>query len=128
MSAPMKLTRAQRRRIEKLAERIDRVSKADRKFFQRFPLRRHRVRVASQAEIEQPRLLGEDVSLPTGKQHFVAIRYLTPDMRLRLLVVGPQDADTDLSESEARRIFELNETEAVRQVQAAMLEAAGAKK
>jgi hypothetical protein len=49
-------------------------------------------------------------------------------MRLRLLVVGPQDADTDLSESEARRIFELNETEAVRQIQAAMLEAAGAKK
>jgi hypothetical protein len=63
-----------------------------------------------------------------AEQHFVAIRYLTPDMRLRLLVVGPQDADTDLSESEARRIFELNETEAVRQIQAAMLEAAGAKK
>jgi hypothetical protein len=38
------------------------------------------------------------------------------------------EADVDLSESEARRIFELNETKDVRRIQAAMLEAVGAKK
>jgi hypothetical protein len=39
----IQLTRAQRRRLQTLAEKFDRVAQADAKFFERFPHRRHRV-------------------------------------------------------------------------------------
>ena len=88
MSRP-ELTRAQRRRMQKLADRIGLISQADRKYFERFRQRRHRVRVAGRAEIEQAQLLGTDMSPPPGKQYYNAVRYLTPDTCLRVAVLGP---------------------------------------
>ena len=41
MSA-LRLTRAQRRLMQKLADHVDRVTQADRLFFERFPHRQHR--------------------------------------------------------------------------------------
>ena len=53
----VQLTRAQRRQLQKLAARVDRVTEADRLFFERFPHRKYRVRLTSSAEIEQQELL-----------------------------------------------------------------------
>ena len=106
-----KLTRAVRRRMRKLADPIDRITRADLNYFARFPHRRHRVRVAGCAEIEQAQLLGSDMSPPPGKQYYNAVRYLTPDTCLRVAVLGPPDADPELFDEEtAREIFKQNAT------------------
>ena len=39
-------SRAQRRQLQKLADKIDRITQADRRFFERFPYRKFRVRIA----------------------------------------------------------------------------------
>ena len=44
----LNLDRAQRRQLQKLADRVDRVTQADRRFFERFPQRKHRVRKAAE--------------------------------------------------------------------------------
>jgi hypothetical protein len=63
----MNLSRTQRRQMQKLADRVDRVTQADRLFFERFPARQHRVRPASQAEIAQQELLeGHPLAVPFG--------------------------------------------------------------
>ena len=49
MTGMLRLTRAQHRQMQKLANRGDSVTQADRQFFEQFPLRKHRVRLSSQA-------------------------------------------------------------------------------
>ena len=99
-----KHTRAQRRRMQKLADRIDLISEADRKYFERFAYRRHRVRVAGRVELEEDRiLLGRARSLPPGRQLYTAVRNVRPGLRLRMMFHGPADADPELfSEAKAR--------------------------
>ena len=105
--AAVKLTRTQRRQVEKLAARIDKVTLAHARFFERFPHRQHRIRIASQAEIEQDRAFtGSEMALPWRKRLFVAVKNRAPGVGLRLFVVGPRDADTDLSEEQARLVYE----------------------
>ena len=102
------LTRQQKLKIKKLASRIDRVTQADRRFFERRPDRQHRVRIASQAEIEANIVLhASPMRVALAQQHFIAVRKITPWMRMRLPFVGPRDADTDLNEETARKIFDL---------------------
>ena len=61
------LTRAQRRQMQKMADKIDRITQADRLFFERFPHREIRVRLARQAEIEQQAILdGKPPNIPQG--------------------------------------------------------------
>jgi len=54
----IQLTRTQRRQMQKLADRVDRVTQADRLFFERRPERQHRVRLASHAETHRDAFLG----------------------------------------------------------------------
>ena len=63
MSRP-ELTRAQRRRLRKLADPLRCITQGDLNFFAAFPHRRYRVGEADCAEIEQAQLLGADMSLP----------------------------------------------------------------
>src|SRR4051812_35736068 len=59
------LTRAQRRRLRKIADRVDLVTQADRAFFLRRPERQHRVRISHLAEIEQLRIVsGKPLAVP----------------------------------------------------------------
>jgi hypothetical protein len=115
-----KLTRAQRR-MEKLADRIDLISEADRRYFERFPRGRYRVRVASQLEIEMAELLGLDMSLPPGSQHYVTVRFLTPSIRSRMMLVGPADPEL-MSERAARTIIETYESKFSCGIPAGLLE------
>jgi hypothetical protein len=101
------LTRAQRRELKRLSRRVDRITHADRKFFERFPGRRHRMRVAHRAELEQGALvLGESViPLPDGMIHFAAVRNIRTGFRLRVFFAGNEMLDVDLSESAAWSVF-----------------------
>ena len=84
----IRLTRAQRRQMQKLADKVDRITQADRRFFERFPHRKHRIRLASQAEIEQQALLeGEPPWVPQGYLLFAIIRNVSPGFRLH----APED-------------------------------------
>ena len=99
--------RNQRRQMQKLADRVGRVTQADRLFFERRPDRKHRVRLASQAEIGHQELLaGGPLAIPPGCCIFTLVRNIAPGVRLRLFTAAPEGAETDLSEDIARAIFE----------------------
>jgi hypothetical protein len=120
-----KLTRTKRRRPRKLADRLDLISEADRKYFERFPERRHRVRVADRVEFEEEEELvhGRVRSVPPGRQLYTAVRNVRPGLRLRIMFNGPADADPELfSEAKARAICAFHETEEHRAVEAQMIE------
>jgi hypothetical protein len=101
------LTRTQRRQMRGLADRVDRASQSDRRFFERFPNRQHRIRLASRAEIEQEELLrGAVLWAPPPCRIFAAVRNVAPGVRLKLMIRGVEDAETDLDEATALAIFE----------------------
>ena len=122
MSRP-EFTRAQRRRMQKLADRIGLISEADRKYFERFPQRRHRVRVTARVEFEAEELVhGRVRSVPAGRQLYTAVRSARPGLRLRIMFHGPADADPELfSEAKARAIYAFHETEEARAIEALMI-------
>jgi hypothetical protein len=123
----IQLTRAQRREMQKLADRVDRVTQADRRFFERFPHRMHRIRLASQAEIEQNAILmgSDEMALPPWQQHFVAVKNVAPGHRMRLTVVGPTGAETDLGEEAARGIYEVVNNAQARSIEVELRKLAG---
>ena len=108
-----RLNRVQRRRrMTELEDRLHRIARNDLNYFTWFPHRKHRVRVADPAEIEAAELLGKDMSLPSGKQHYMAILGRAPFNSLRLPVDGPADASPGLFDEElAQAIFEGTEIE-----------------
>lgn len=119
-----RLSRHQRRRMKDIAERVDRVTRADKLFFDRFPHRQHRVRVASVAEREQEELMrGHSVWLPPGCLHYTVVKNIAPGVRLRLFIVGPDDADCDVTEQLAAAVYLNNATEYTRRVEADMRQA-----
>jgi hypothetical protein len=102
------LSRAQRRQLKKLAARVDKATNADRKFFERFPHRRYRVRLVGPAEVEYGALLaGESPRrLPPDFRHYAIIKNVASGARLRVIVIGNEGWDTDLPEQEARELYE----------------------
>jgi hypothetical protein len=124
MSGAIHLTREQRRQMQKLAEQIDRVTQADRRFFERFPDREHRVRLASEAEIEQNAILqGQPDSPPPFCRVFTVVRNISPGVRLRLYTYGLEGSETDLDEATARAIFEAAATPRTWEIEAQMRKA-----
>lgn len=100
MTAPSeKFTRQWRRALERLTPKIDRVTAADRKFFERHPDRSHRLRLAAEAEAEIAQL-GAEETLPAGIRWFVAVRQVAPGMRLRAF-----GAETDADEATCAEVF-----------------------
>jgi hypothetical protein len=90
---PPELTRAQQRRMRELADAIDRIAHGDLNYFAQFPRRRHRVREADSAEIEQAELIGGGITLSPGNQHYRrAVRSLTANACISVPVGGPADA------------------------------------
>jgi hypothetical protein len=118
------LSHAQRRQMKKLSARVDKITSADRKFFERFPHRQHRGRLAGRAEIEQKALMpGEGTErLPPGRIYYVIVKNLAPGARLRMLVVGNEDWDAELREEDARERFEAERTSQVSQLEREMIE------
>jgi hypothetical protein len=120
------LSRAQHRQMKKLAARVDKITDADRKFFERFPHRQHRVRLAGRAEVEQDATLtGESPRrLPPDLSRYGIVKNIAPGVRLRLIVIGHEGWDTDASEQAARERFEAARTSQISQIEQEMIELA----
>jgi|APCry1669192522_1035417.scaffolds.fasta_scaffold00309_6 hypothetical protein len=102
--SPVHLNRAQRRKLQKLADKVDRVTESDRRFFERFPHRQYRVRPAGQAEIEALDVM--DGNWSPGATPCVAVRNIAPGVRARAFIFTLGPVDTDIGEDDARAIFE----------------------
>jgi hypothetical protein len=125
MKGMLHLTRAQRRQMQKRADRGDSVTQADRRFFEQVPLRKHRVRLSSQAEISQQEVLeGKPVFHPAGCRVFTVVRNVAAGIRLRLYVRGIEGAETDLDEATARAIFEASASPRTWEIEAQLRKAA----
>lgn len=101
-------SRVRKRHLAAVQQRVDKITLGDAMFFKRFPYRSHRVRLASTAELEQNTLV-TGVADPTpaaGHRYFVAVRQVAPGFRLRLFAESFDDADVDMSESEAKQVFD----------------------
>lgn len=105
MSAP--ISRADRRRLDKHQPSVDRVTEADAKFFERFPGRRHRVRLAAVAEVAQNAILAadEDLTPMPGSRWIVLVKLLRPGVRLRAFAQATGFDDPDVGEDEARNLY-----------------------
>jgi hypothetical protein len=115
----IRFSRAQRRQLKKLADKVDRITQADRRFFERFQYRQHRIRIASQAEIDQQTLLdGKPPWVPQGHHLFAIIRNVAPGCRLRLFAHGPPSVDTDAPEDIVRGVWEAAATPKVWEIEA----------
>ena len=78
-----------------------RIAFSDRRFFQRFPHRQHRVRLASREEIDR---WGE--LLLQGFELYTAVRNVAPGARLRVFLPAPLGRETDVDEAMARVVYE----------------------
>jgi hypothetical protein len=101
------LSRTQRRQMQKLADEVDRITQSDRRFFERFPNRQHRVRLASQAEVKQFAFMEGiyETPPPAGFERYVLVKNIAPGCRVRLPFTGPAGNDTDVSEREAAWLY-----------------------
>ncbi len=104
------LTRTDRRRINTLSAAVGRVTDGDARFFERFPERQHRVRLASTAEVETDAIIkGEpNISTVPGSRWIVIVKQLAPGVRLRVVErsIGREANDFDLSEEMARWAYD----------------------
>ena len=102
------LTHAERREFVRLAHRVGKIVASDQKFFERFPHRRYRVRLAGRAEIEHARLAtGIEIKKPLpGFAHYTVVTNIKDGVRLRFFIVGREGCDSDMSESQARGLIE----------------------
>jgi hypothetical protein len=118
-------TKNQANAVSALGAELDRVMQSDRLYFERFPTRKHRVRLASHVEIaEMETVAGRDCGAPAGAQIYVAVKNIAPGLRIRTYLSAPADCDTDLTEAQAAEIFYSCAGEMHRKLEAKMREAA----
>ena len=120
----IQLTRAERREMKRLGKLVDRATESDRRFFERFPHRQHRVRHSHRGEIGQNEIVeGKPLTPPAGFRWFTAVRNVYSGARLRIFTLNAEAAEIDLDEATARRIFELLETPFTRELEARLRKA-----
>jgi hypothetical protein len=109
-----RLTRAERRRRERQLRKLEasaaRVTEADRLYFERFPQRNHRIRLAAAAEIEGLRIAsGDPVAIPPGYALFMVVRKLAPGVQMWRFLLHVADAAAEIDvmdETMAAKIWE----------------------
>lgn len=93
-----------------VAESVDRVTEADRRWFERRPHRSHRIRLMARSEgVQRAAVLDRDrlPEPPEGYELAVVVRRLAPGFRVRVNLYTAVGADLDgASETECRRLFE----------------------
>jgi hypothetical protein len=87
--ADMKLTRNQRRQIDKLAPHVHRILNADIAFFEQHPDRRYHVRRANDAEIAQAEILEDKLLQPSQGWYWFAIVKKEPSACLQMFFAAP---------------------------------------
>jgi hypothetical protein len=98
-------TGSKARAIKRTLTKVDRELDADRRFFERRPGRRFRVRRVYPNESKLAELCGFNSSPPAGAAMFVAIEQIAPGLRIRLAFCAPPDMETDLPDEAAGRIY-----------------------
>ena len=103
----IELSSAQRQELKKLEKQVKRALQSDKLFFERRPERMHRVRLSHSAEIRQNEIATSALlDAPTGFLWFTVVRKVTPVVRMRLFTLNFDNAETDLDEDTARKLFE----------------------
>lgn len=111
------LNRAQRRALLRNAPKVDEITEADRRYFERFPHRQHRLRPASMAEVSDYETMARGLKpVPPGYRYHVVIRNVVPGIRLRVYLLWPASAETEISEDLARQVFEAHASEDIRRL------------
>lgn len=102
------LTRQQRRQMKRLGEEADRAVEGDRRYFDRWPGRTYRIRLASPAERKQVELFQGRAIRPEADQAvFVVMKQLAPGVRMKATVIGPRESiGEELTDAEAGSIYE----------------------
>ena len=109
-----RLSRAERRRRErqlhKLEARAVRVTEADQLYFERFPQRNHRIRLAAAAEIEGLRIAsGDPLAIPPGYRMFTVVHQIAPGVHGWRFLLNDADAAAEIDvmdETMAAKIWE----------------------
>src|SRR4051794_33085449 len=98
----------QRRKLQRLTDRIDgKILASDRHFFERFPHRSHRMRIASKLELAALRVVDPTGSgASAGQRAYVLVKQIAPGLRTRVFFVARANEDSDLSEEAARAVYE----------------------
>ncbi len=102
--------RGQRRRQIGTAtsEGLDRALELDRRFFGRFPARRHRLRLATQAEIDGLKVAYgiRATRLRIGERWFAVVKQLAAEGWLKCFIPAPADNETDVPEEWAALLYD----------------------
>jgi hypothetical protein len=120
------LTEKQHRRLRKLSVKVEKITEGDRRFFERFPHRQHRIRIAGAAEIEQLELIaGEEIwrTKPSDSDCFyAAVKNVRRGGRIRFMFACPEGLDCDAPEEIAKIFYENHATDEIREKERFLLE------
>ena len=101
--------RAQRRRRigAMLSGGLDRALEIDRRFFERFPDRRHRVRLAAQSEVEGLGVAygAKATRLEPGERWYAVVRWLADGAWLKVFVPERAGEESDVPEAWAAALY-----------------------
>ncbi|MER8683954.1 hypothetical protein [Mesorhizobium sp. M1405] len=97
---------------------VQQVTEADRRYFERFPHRQHRLRLGTSAELKQLLILGS--RQPPEYRLYVGVKNIAPGVRMRRFLWCPAGLETEIGEARARHVFEAAATEFARRVEAAV--------
>jgi hypothetical protein len=101
------IPQAERKRLERIARKVDRLSDSDRQFFERFPYREFRVRISGQAEREEIEIAnGRKMTDPgPGERFFTIVHRVAPGARSRVVTIMRADTETDLPDDQVQRLW-----------------------
>ncbi|MET3844000.1 hypothetical protein [Bradyrhizobium sp. OAE829] len=88
--------------------RFEQIRAGDHKFFERFPHRHYRFRLAGRVEIKCASMGGAIPNpLPASSKYYaMVVNNYAAARILMVYAIGPEGLDTDVSEAEARAYFE----------------------
>jgi hypothetical protein len=104
------MSRARSRRIGVLQDPSEgRDMELDRRFYERHPYRRHRIRRATRTEITAMASVHgiEATALLPGDRWFVVTRLVAPGAWVKVFIINKADSDTDVAEDFAASLFDL---------------------
>jgi hypothetical protein len=99
------ITAEQRHELSKYGEELDRISAADRVFFERFPHRNYRIRHAGEAEIKHLQALEGKPNIPSDWCAYTVVHNVKPGTRTKLFVYTVKGMDLDVSDEVAGMDF-----------------------
>ena len=103
------MSRAHSRRLGVLEDKsAGRDMESDRRFYERHPHRRHRIRRATRTEVEAMASVHgvEATALLPGDRWFVVTRLVAPGGWVKLFTVNKAGSDTDVTEDLAAGLFD----------------------